>query len=584
MNVRKLRLNLALIVALGAGWLSFDAAGIAAQSPPVITRIVAAGINLDAPVVKMDGQTLPQNGILKRVWKVPNNAAGWRSDSKLPGQGGNIVLAGYSNKNGEVFRNIEKLEPGDTITLYQNEQSFTYTVVHKIFLKDKNEPDSVQQANERWFGPINEERLTLVSDWPYVNSTHKVIVVAWPEGTTPLRSENYAPDSLSASDAAASGETPPSLADNPLVAEVEVPGPDTSDPASIPLAVPDSLPITRLVAPAIGLNTPVEDIGLRKMESDGVIKSVWQVADYAAGWHKNSKKPGQGGNIVFSGHHNIKGQVFRYLVNLEANDLITIYQGNTAAYYVVTDKVIVKEKDEPPEVKRENAKWIGPTNEERLTLVSCWPYNSNTHRLIVVAKPVPVPAKPVAVDPLVVEQHGHQPADTLPSTLGEPAAIFSKAPSPLALPSPITRIVADSIKLDVPVVEAGWRVVERDGKPVKVWVLPDEAAGWHKDSKLPGQRGNIVLSGYHNTQGEVFRHIVDLNQGDEITLYTGETPHRYRVADKLILKDQGEPEAVRQQNARWIGQMPEERLTLVTGWPYQANTHRVVVIARPVVP
>ena len=55
------------------------------------------------------------------------------------------------------------------------------------------------------------------------------------------------------------------------------------------------------------------------------------------------------------------------------------------------DKFIVKDKGEPEAVRRANAKWIGPFNEERLTLVTCWPYNNNTHRLIVIAKPVEQP-------------------------------------------------------------------------------------------------------------------------------------------------------------------------------------------------
>jgi LPXTG-site transpeptidase (sortase) family protein len=39
-------------------------------------------------------------------------------------------------------------------------------------------------------------------------------------------------------------------------------------------------------------------------------------------------------------------------------------------------------------VRQANARWIGPFNDERLTLVTCWPYTNNTHRVIVVAKPV----------------------------------------------------------------------------------------------------------------------------------------------------------------------------------------------------
>jgi len=38
-------------------------------------------------------------------------------------------------------------------------------------------------------------------------------------------------------------------------------------------------------------------------------------------------------------------------------------------------------------VRRQNARWIAPTTDERLTLVTCWPYTGNSHRLIIVAKP-----------------------------------------------------------------------------------------------------------------------------------------------------------------------------------------------------
>jgi sortase A len=34
-----------------------------------------------------------------------------------------------------------------------------------------------------------------------------------------------------------------------------------------------------------------------------------------------------------------------------------------------------------------NALWIMPSKDERLTLITCYPYDSNTHRLIIVARP-----------------------------------------------------------------------------------------------------------------------------------------------------------------------------------------------------
>ncbi|MFQ5886212.1 MAG: sortase [Anaerolineae bacterium] len=115
----------------------------------------------------------------------------------------------------------------------------------------------------------------------------------------------------------------------------------------------------------------------------------WEIADYAVGWHKNSAYSGNGGNIVLSGHHNIKGEVFRYLLNLSQSDKVILYVGKKPYHYRVAQKVLLRERGMPLEVRRQNAEWIAPTDHERLTMVTCWPYSSNTHRLIVVAFPAP---------------------------------------------------------------------------------------------------------------------------------------------------------------------------------------------------
>jgi len=142
------------------------------------------------------------------------------------------------------------------------------------------------------------------------------------------------------------------------------------------------------VAESIDMDVPVVEVGWQEVVHNGQTVNIWNVADYAAGWHKNSMLPGQGGNIVLSGHHNIKGEVFRYIVELEPGAIISLYMDGQRYDYAVADKFIVKDKGEPDEVRRANARWIGPFNEERVTLVTCWPYTNNTHRVIVIAKPV----------------------------------------------------------------------------------------------------------------------------------------------------------------------------------------------------
>ena len=148
---------------------------------------------------------------------------------------------------------------------------------------------------------------------------------------------------------------------------------------------------------------------------------------------------------------------------------------------------------------------------------------------------------------------------------------------------PPSRIVAPSIKMDAQVVPMGWEMVDQKGTLVSEWVVPKNAAGWHMNSALPGHQENVVVSGHHNIDGKVFRHVVDLAMGDEITIYAGETPYTYNVTEKYILKEAGMPLEVRKQNAQWIMPGGDERLTLVTCWPYEypGNSHRVIVVARP---
>lgn len=145
----------------------------------------------------------------------------------------------------------------------------------------------------------------------------------------------------------------------------------------------------RLEIPSINLDTPVVELGWHEAKAnDGAIFSEWDVAEYAAGWHKNSALPGQPGNIVLSGHNNILGAVFKELDQLRAGDEAIVWAGGMRHTYRVDQVMIVPEKYASSEQRADNAKWIGQFDDDRLTLVSCWPRNNNTHRIIVVAHPI----------------------------------------------------------------------------------------------------------------------------------------------------------------------------------------------------
>ncbi len=144
----------------------------------------------------------------------------------------------------------------------------------------------------------------------------------------------------------------------------------------------------RIVIPSLEVDAPVADVGLSAFESGGQTYYQWQVPSaYEAGWHNSSAPLGQPGNTVLNGHHNIFGEVFGKLVDVQVGEEIVIYDAEKAHSYTVSEVMILPERDQPLEVRLENAQWIQPTDDERLTLVTCWPYNDNSHRLIVVAYP-----------------------------------------------------------------------------------------------------------------------------------------------------------------------------------------------------
>ncbi|MDH4136725.1 MAG: sortase [Anaerolineae bacterium] len=185
------------------------------------------------------------------------------------------------------------------------------------------------------------------------------------------------------------------LAPTPIPTFTPTPLPPTATPTLTPTATPTPTPAqppansppTRIVIPQIGIDSKVVEVGWRVEKRDGQLISVWNVADYAAGFHRGSAYPGYIGNTVISGHHNIKGEVFRYVVDLEPGDEVILYVGEMPYRYAVEEKLILPDKYVSDEQKRENGKWIRHFPGERLTLVTCWPYTDNTHRVIVIAKP-----------------------------------------------------------------------------------------------------------------------------------------------------------------------------------------------------
>ena len=161
-------------------------------------------------------------------------------------------------------------------------------------------------------------------------------------------------------------------------------------------------------------------------------------------------------------------------------------------------------------------------------------------------------------------------------------AAIASGPPPSVDQNMPERLIIPTIDLDTAVVPVGLRTIEVNGQTYPIWATDKNGIGWHLDSGPPGYTGNTVLSGHSNGGGEIFRRLDEVAIDDEIIIQTDQGWYRYRVTQKLILKEQGEPVEVRAANAQWILPTTDERLTLITCWPYPLSTHRLLVIAHPI--
>jgi len=136
------------------------------------------------------------------------------------------------------------------------------------------------------------------------------------------------------------------------------------DVTPLPVPTPGPEQARRIVIPTINVDAPV-------VEGDD-----WETLKKGAGHHVGSADPGERGNCVISAHNDIYGEIFRDLPDLKVGDEIAVHTQTQVYHYVVQQTRII----EPTEVEV-----MAPTRAPVLTLISCYPYGVNTHRIVVIA-------------------------------------------------------------------------------------------------------------------------------------------------------------------------------------------------------
>jgi len=163
--------------------------------------------------------------------------------------------------------------------------------------------------------------------------------------------------------------------------------PDRATPSSTPPAAVDMPPALHITIPAVGIDTDIIEVAPKTETIDGQLVASWQVADWVAGHHRGSADPGEVGNIVLAGHDDVRGEVFRGLHDIALGAEVLLTTADGVHRYVVAEIHVRLERDAPLADRLATGQFIAPMPEERLTLITCWPYGIDDHRIIVVAKP-----------------------------------------------------------------------------------------------------------------------------------------------------------------------------------------------------
>lgn len=129
---------------------------IPTAAPNQAIRIQIPALEVDAPVVQGDG------------WEQLKKGVGQNIGSAHPGQNGNVVLSAHNDVYGELFRFLDKLQPGDQVIIYTQQRQYTYVVDRTAIV----EPTAVEVM-----APTENPTVTLISCYPYLINKQRIVVV-----------------------------------------------------------------------------------------------------------------------------------------------------------------------------------------------------------------------------------------------------------------------------------------------------------------------------------------------------------------------------------------------------------------------
>ncbi|NJD60388.1 MAG: sortase, partial [Anaerolineae bacterium] len=128
---------------------------IPTPGPEQAVQIQIPAIEVDAPVVQGDG------------WEQLKKGVAQHAGTANPGQIGNLVLSAHNDVFGEIFRDLDHLQPSDEIIIYTAGHSFTYVITDVQIVS----PTAVEVM-----APTVDPTITLISCYPYMVDNKRIVV------------------------------------------------------------------------------------------------------------------------------------------------------------------------------------------------------------------------------------------------------------------------------------------------------------------------------------------------------------------------------------------------------------------------
>ena len=144
---------------------------------------------------------------------------------------------------------------------------------------------------------------------------------------------------------------------------ITTPTPTPTPTISLELRLP-----THLRIPAMSLDSPVHEVTINM--------GTWEVSPMDIGHHSGTGMPGEQGNVVLAGHRDINSALFRELDRLGPGDEIFVSNSLGEYRYIVSESMVVGP---------EHIEVMDPTDDSRVTLITCTPIGLATQRLVVTA-------------------------------------------------------------------------------------------------------------------------------------------------------------------------------------------------------